>query len=319
MPKKGKGKAAQAEHTSAESGDESDVPFSESALTSLKEALVPSLIEALMPKLEDALEKKLIPMLQAEINRQIKPCYEAFEQLKADLNGRIEGVEQSLDHAHARLDNIYSHTVPSIVGHLNSVALALTKRILDTDVHRRKWSLNINGLEGLAGENESITRAKCAELASGKEVIDPNTNERTFDKYLGIRGSSERDFAACHRLKQEADAGIIVRFVDLKRRNEWLENAKNLRGTAMSGVSISPDLPPAIRPFKTELLNIRRQLPPDQKSKASIKYLRQWPYVELRIKDSTEPPRQPSHLAQSTALNTILGGHPLVVNDPNAT
>ena len=302
-----------------QSSDESDL---ESAMhemprmcdiESIKEALLPTIKEALIPILKESLREALSDEFKGMVRDEMR---DMISDLKTELNNRIENIEQSVNHVDTRINSIYSKTIPSLVHHINNVAVALSHRILDTDVHRRKWSLNIHGLQGSAGEPEHVTRAKCAELAFGAETEDPN-GVKTFQKYLGIEGSSEKDFSACHRLNQDKDAGIIVRFVDLKRRNEWLENAKKLRGTAMEGVSISPDLPPAIRPFKKELLNQRRQLPPHVKSKATIKYLKSCPYVELRIKDSNEPPLRPSQLTQRTAMNNILGGHPLVINDPH--
>ena len=38
--------------------------------------------------------------------------------------------------------------------------------------------------------------------------------------------------------------------------------------------------------MKGELLKIKQELPAALKAKASIPYLRQWPYVELRMPDS---------------------------------
>lgn len=65
-------------------------------------------------------------------------------------------------------------------------------------------------------------------------------------------------------------------------------------------VSISPDLPPVLRPLKSELLQKRRQLPAAQKARSSVRYLRAWPYVQLRVEG--RPPVDPD-----TSFNGVLG------------
>ena len=98
--------------------------------------------------------------------------------------------------------------------------------------------------------------------------------------------AEERDLAACHRLKRDQDAGIIARFVDLNQRDRWLENAKHLRDTK---ISMNVDLPPCLRPLKTELMGIRKKLPPDVKRRSTVKHLPKWPYLVLKRPDQTEP------------------------------
>ena len=46
-------------------------------------------------------------------------------------------------------------------------------------------------------------------------------------------------------------------------------------------ISIFPELPPALRPMKRELIAKRKDMPQTQKSKYNLRYLRQWPYVVL--------------------------------------
>jgi hypothetical protein len=98
-----------------------------------------------------------------------------------------------------------------------------------------------------------------------------------------VPGADLHPFGACHRLAQKDDAGIIIRFSDLTDRNSWLTNAKNLKNTQCN-VSISPDMPPCLRPLKTDILNIRKDLPPAQKQLAQVKYLPSWPYICLKIR-----------------------------------
>ena len=159
-------------------------------------------------------------------------------------------------------------------------------RQLDQDVHRSKRSLTIQGLPGDAKEDEGDTRRACVDFA---------------EAHLGVPVASERDFAACHRLNQRSDAGIIARFTDLQQRDRWLLGARGLKNSDLR-VSISPDLPPVVRLLKKELLEKRRTLPPEVKSKAHIRYLRQWPYVELSMGKDNDPIRpscEPRTIVQS--------------------
>ena len=55
---------------------------------------------------------------------------------------------------------------------------------------------------------------------------------------------------------------------------------------------MSIDLPPLIRPLKNELMQKRRELPLERKRKSKLRYLTQYPFVELRIED--EPTLRPS-------------------------
>ena len=62
----------------------------------------------------------------------------------------------------------------------------------------------ISGLEGDANEPETIIRNMVKDFGKNK---------------LKITGRDKLDLAPCHRLSP-ADAGIIVRFVDLNDRNK---------------------------------------------------------------------------------------------------
>ena len=95
--------------------------------------------------------------------------------------------------------------------------------------------------------------------------------------------SPSLQFVACHCLSNKADAATLIIFVDLADRNRWLHHAK-LKNQKRK-FSVNRDLPPLIRDLKGELLKMKQELPAVLKAKASIRYLRQWPYVELRMPD----------------------------------
>ena len=237
--------------------------------------------------------------IKQELKQELKPITRSINSLRSKietLSTFKEDVKKTVDFAHTRINDIYEHAIPAINAHIRTIASALSQRLLDLDVHRRKWSLNVQGIKGVAGEEETETRTKTVDFATSK---------------LGIR-ADPNDYAACHRLSQTADSGIIMRFQDLSQRNAWLDNAKNLRHHPDCGkVSISPDLPNDLRPLKTELLNIRKALPREQKKNSSIRYLKQWPYVELRIKNqpTIRPTESITHVCERVlglTKNTLL-------------
>ena len=152
--------------------------------------------------------------------------------------------------------------------------------ILSIDAHRRKWNVTVHGVKGGIKEEETVTRRKMLEFAH---------------KYLGLskEDASKTRFSACHRLSNKANAGVIARFTDLAQRDQWLAGTKRLKDTAGDlKISVSVDLPPAIRPLKDELMLKRSKMNRDRKLKAKLKYLPKFPYVELRIEG--ESPIRPS-------------------------
>ena len=192
-----------------------------------------------------------------------------LERAAADVSMRVETVERT--------------SLPALAAHVATVTTNLASYTMDLDVHRRKWSLLIQGLKDAEGEDDHTTRTKCITLAKDK---------------LRILDAADTHFLACHRLSRKADAGIILRFVDLSQRNRWLMNARHLKTANMNeNISISPDLPPVIRPLKTDLLQQRKALPPDIRAKAHIQYISAWPYVKLTVPG--QPPRVPSQQKDS--------------------
>ena len=211
----------------------------------------------------------------------------------------VEAVEKAVDYTSSRLDDIYKVSLPALTKHVEQVAVGLAMQTLDLDVHRRKWTLTIQGLKGPADEVEDETRAACVALARD---------------YLQVDNASDTDLSACHRLSKRADSGVIVRFKDLKQRNLWLSGAKHLKNHS-DKISVSQDLPPVLRSLKTELLGKRKNLPPPQKSKSNLRYLKSWPYIEL--KTGTGSIIRPSATRESIAT-AVVGFSPLLsVPEPN--
>ena len=146
----------------------------------------------------------------------------------AQLKQVVTDLRKSAEDTSERMEDLLKVTIPALAKHFEDVTSALVMRQLDQDVHRRKWSLTIQGLPGDAKEDEGDTRRACVDFAKA---------------HLGVPDASERDFAACHRLNQRSDAGIIARFTDLQQRDRWLLGARGLKNSDLR-VSISPDLPP---------------------------------------------------------------------------
>ena len=53
-------------------------------------------------------------------------------------------------------------------------------------------------------------------------------------------------------------------------------------------IKIAPVLPPILHQLKTDILNQRKELPLPVRKKSSVRYLKQWPFVKLTIKDEQD-------------------------------
>ena len=179
---------------------------------------------------------------------------------------KIKEVAKSCEFSSNQISEIVDNKIPNLDKKFTELSTNMCLNILNLDTHRRKWTLIINGLHGNPGEPELETRNKVKHFAVNK---------------LKVPGADSHLFSACHRLSQQANAGIIVRFNDLANRNDWLSGAGKLKNTG-SKVSISPDLHPCLRKLKTDILNIRKKLPLEEKKTSQVKYLPSWPFVCLK-------------------------------------
>ena len=197
----------------------------------------------------------------------------------------VRELEKSMQYNSDNQHQLTQNKLPEFSSHLEQLASAVVLRTLDMEVHTRKWNLIIQGLKGPGNENESATRKSIINLAS---------------TLLRVENEADLQIAACHRLNNKENAPIIVKFCDLSERNRWLDGAKNLKHQ-IDRISINPDLPPMIRNLKTELLKMKKELPAEQKARSSIRYIRQWPYVELRVADhpTLRPQTSPKSIVQS--------------------
>ena len=214
------------------------------------------------PKILDAIRI----IIREEIEEVKNKVDIAITQL-TQVNDKLDTLEKGIQDCSDRLDTVIDDFLPSISEKMCKIAAGLTTKILDNDVHKRKWSLIIQGVKGPAGEDSRSTKQACIKLARD---------------HLGIQDADSTKTSACHRLSKDKDAGIILSFMDLDDRNQWLSGARNLKNHP-DRISLSPDLPPIARRLKKELMDYRRNLPLDVKQKSKVQYLRTWPYVQLSI------------------------------------
>ena len=169
--------------------------------------------------------------IQAVVKQEVSDRRDHFKQQVTQLSAlqqQMGDVAASIDFTNKKLEDLKSSSLPMLYSHIERIAEALAMQTLDLDMHRRKWSLTINGIKGASGEDDVDTRNACVQLARD---------------HLGIPNADPNDLAACHRLARKEDAGIILRFRDLSRWNEWLFGAKNMKGHS-DAISISPDVSP---------------------------------------------------------------------------
>jgi regulator of replication initiation timing len=149
---------------------------------------------------------------------------------------------------------------------MNKIATVQAIHNIDSDVYNRKWNLVIQGIEGPAGETEEVTTQKVRKMAEEKLKI------------AAAADPMKMPFAACHRLSQKANAGIIIRFTNLTDRNQWFSNARELKDNATK-ITISPDIPPILKPLKADIMKHRMNHP--DKKHCKVKYSKSWPYISL--------------------------------------
>ena len=223
----------------------------------------PVIIEAV----REVIREEIMPRLD-----KLEENVEKFSDMKDMLleqQKAITEIKDSLDFTENQINGICNKIIPDLDKKYGDLITNLCMNILDMDTHRRKWSIIINGIQGEAGEAERLTRSKAHSFACNK---------------LKIPGADSHSFAACHRLAQNENSGIIIKFNDLHERNSWLENAKNLKNSK-ENISLSPDIHPVLRQLKKDILQKRKDLPPDQKKSAQVKYLPRWPYICLKIRN----------------------------------
>ena len=249
---------------------------------------------------QDPLDKRILAAIakavRDEIRKEISPCLKKIEDSLEDLvalQTRVTDVEEAVQFNSRRLDDVVNNMLPAIAQHIAVLTEGLAKQTLNIDVHRRKNNLILHGIEGPADEEEADTRATCVDFA------------RTV---LRVADADNTRFAACHRLGRGENAGIIVRFGDISQRDRWLANAKYLKDQEKR-ITLTPDLPPVLRPLKDDLMRQRSQLAPAVKAKSRIRYLPQWPYVELRV-ENKQPIRSETSFA--AIVHKIVDVHPLL-------
>ena len=230
---------------------------------------------------------------KTQVDMRLSNMEESIKQI-GNMRATVDSLEVALSNTSQRFDDLEKVTLPALASHIERITEAAIFQSLDLDVHRRKWNITLQGLPGLTGESEDITRESCVKFAK---------------ENLQLADAKNADFSACHRLKQEPNAAIIMRFRDLRDRNRWLDGAKKLKGKGLK-VSIAPDLPPTLRALKTELLDIRKELPADKKSRSYIRYMAQRPYVELSVPDQ---PRIPPKTTKKAVLEKVLGTKSLFI------
>ena len=198
-----------------------------------------------------------------------KRLKEQTSHIDNSMSEKIASLENSLSVLTEKYENLKTKTLPALATHVATVTNQLALRNLELETHRRKWNLVLHGVEGDENEPEQTTRKNVLKFA--KENLQLSDDD-----------ISNMHFAACHRLSRKKDAGIIIRFCDLSQRDRWMASTKNLSG---SKLSLAPDLPPKVRQMKNAVMLHRKSLEEEARKKSKVRYLAQWPFVELKLDD----------------------------------
>ena len=205
-----------------------------------------------------------------EIQTSISKLAERITQVEKTQ----DELKQSVTFNDARIEDIENTTIPAISEKVDSTTEAIALNLLEEKVHKRKWGIIIQGLPGKPKESEVETREKVLQFATDTLKV-PAPFTPNFHR-----------LAACHRLNQKDNAAILVLFTDLSEKSAWLDSGRNIPSTAK--ISVSPDLPPAVRPMKDDILKQRKELRGAGR-KATVKYKHEWPFVLLKVEGETSP------------------------------
>ena len=248
---------------------------------------------------EDEVSPALLAAIRKVVKEEVKAVNDRLDKIEGSVNKllklqkRVDDLETAAVDTNAKMEKLLNVVLPAMESHMAKVAEALAQQTLRIDVHRRKWNMIVHGVDGAAGEDEGTTRSKCLKFAK---------------ESLRVSDAEDHHIAACHRLSRKPNAGIIVRFCDLSQRDRWFAGTRNLRGS-LTKMSVSPDIPPVLRPMKDNLMKERSQLEPSVKAKSKVRYLPIWPFVELKI-DGQSPVGPKETLASIT--EKILGFDPVL-------
>lgn len=193
------------------------------------------------------------------------------QSFKDDFSPRLDDIQNDLQKVTFRLDNV-EQDLEEHCTKFDKGFESLALRIVDQEVHARKWHLIITGLPGPVHERPADTRQKILDF--GESVFCENHRPL---------------LTACHRLGPIPDAKIIVAFMSLEDRDFWMNNAKKIKSFNTANklrVSLQPDLPPPLRTLQSELLRVKANLSIDLRKQSFVKYSAHWPYLYLLTKNN---------------------------------
>lgn len=188
-------------------------------------------------------EEEATPLTVANMKKAME------EVLVAKMEGRLETFEKNITEKQEKL---------------SSVCHEIALRQLDADMHNRKWNVILTGVKGKAKETSAETR----------EIVI-----KLFRNTLNIELTSAA-FAALHRLNFKVqDSAIILRLHDLQTKYDIFAQVHKLP----KEIHITQDIPPTLRPLRSEVLDIRNKTTKYQKKDMKVRYLQSWPYIVVKV------------------------------------
>ena len=112
----------------------------------------------------DIIHQETRDAIKKEFGNRLDELDSAVKSL-SETQGTVSGLESSMDFLVQWLDDLQQTALSVVAEHIKQVATQLALQTLDIDIHRRKWSLTIQGLKGAADEDEYTTRQTCVRLA----------------------------------------------------------------------------------------------------------------------------------------------------------
>ena len=148
--------------------------------------------------------------IQAVVKQEVSDRLDRFEQQLTQLSAlqqQMSDVTASIDFTSKKLEDLKSSSLPAFYSHVERIAEALAMQTLDLDLHRRKWSLTINGIKGASGEDDVDTRNAWPVTTGGSQMPTPTTLPLAIASRAKKTPGSSWDSATC----QDESSGSLGR------------------------------------------------------------------------------------------------------------
>ena len=131
--------------------------------------------ETFWARLEDTIENKVTSAVADALDKRLKPFQEDVLKRLSELEKHmsivsklkevVEDVEKSLEFHVKQVQDIQTQVLPDLAAHFSDALTSVALQNVDLNVHRRKFSLVVQGIPGPASEDSADTRKAVISMA----------------------------------------------------------------------------------------------------------------------------------------------------------